>query len=54
MSLTTTYNIRITPTNSKDASYDIEITTGDLDWSMSQYQRNRDAFTWEIISKNEN
>ena len=30
-------------------SYDIELTTDDLEWSMEQYQRNRDFLTWEII-----
>ena len=30
-------------------SYDIELTTEDLEWSMQQYQRNRDFLTWEII-----
>ena len=30
-------------------SYDIELTTKDIEWSMDQYQRNRKPFTWEII-----
>ena len=32
----------------------LEISTNDLEWSMMQYQRNRDTFTWKIIEKNEN
>ena len=27
----------------------IEITTKDIEFSMNQYARNRDAFTWKII-----
>jgi len=42
-----TYKIRIQEHGS--VSYDIELTTEDLEWSMEQYQRNRDFFTWEII-----
>lgn len=42
-----TYKIRIQEHGS--VSYDIEITTDNLEWSMEQYQRNRDFFTWEII-----
>lgn len=43
------YRIRITPHNTLDASYILEITTADLNWSMDQYQRNRAALTWELI-----
>lgn len=27
----------------------IELTTDRLDWSMEQYQRNREPLTWNII-----
>lgn len=27
----------------------IQISTKDIEWSMNQYARNRDAFTWKII-----
>jgi len=43
-----TYSILITPINAKDASYTIEITTDDIENSMDQYGRNRDAFSWQI------
>ena len=33
--------------------YTIEITSDDINWSMEQYQRNRDAFSWEILEVNE-
>lgn len=29
----------------------INLETDDLEWSMSQYQRNRPPFKWEIINK---
>jgi exonuclease VII small subunit len=32
----------------------LESNTNDLEWSMAQYQRNRDVFTWKIIDDNEN
>lgn len=30
--------------------YEIELNTDRLDWSMDQYQRNRDPFNFKIIS----
>ena len=42
-----TYKIKIQEYSS--VSYDIELTTKDIEWSMDQYQRNRKPFTWEII-----
>jgi hypothetical protein len=29
----------------------ITLTTDDLKWSMSEYQRNRKPFKWEIINE---
>jgi hypothetical protein len=49
MKHTKTYKIEITPCHATDASYIIELTTGDLEWSMDEYARNRDPFTWKII-----
>lgn len=50
---TETYKIKITPiTEQKFCAvkpYTLEITSGDIEWSMDQYQRNREPFTWEII-----
>ena len=52
-----TYKIQITPLTETmgrgDAPYIIEITSDDINWSMEQYQRNRDAFSWEILEVNE-
>ena len=52
-----TYKIEITPLTETmgrgDAPYTIEITTDDINWSMEQYQRNREAFRWEILEVNE-
>ena len=43
------YTIKITPLNTLNVSYILEIECADLNWSMDQYQRNRDPFTWEVI-----
>lgn len=51
---TKTYKIEITPHHASDASYIIELTTGDIEWSMGEYARNRDPFAWKIIEQNEN
>lgn len=52
-----TYKIEITPLTETsgrgDAPYTIEITTDRINWSMKQYQRNREAFSWEILEVNE-
>ena len=35
-----------------DGSTDeIELTTDDLEWSMEEYQRNREPFTWEVLDQ---
>ena len=52
-----TYKIEIKPLTKtmgrQDAPYVIELTTDDINWSMKQYQRNRDVFEWEILEVNE-
>ena len=51
------YTILITPLTETgvrvDAPYTIIIESDRIDWSMEQYQRNRDAFNWEIKEVNE-
>lgn len=44
------YKIKITENESKK-SYNIELTTDRIEFSMDQYQRNRPALSWEIIEK---
>jgi hypothetical protein len=50
-----TYKIEITYlTEQKYCStkpYIIELTTDSIEWSMEQYQRNRQPLTWKIIEK---
>ena len=41
-----TYNIKITYLNGE--TDEIELTTDRLDWSMEQYQRNREPLRWSI------
>ena len=55
-----TYKILITPhviegeqSQIIEKPYTIDLTTDDINWSMEQYQRNREAFTWEILEVNE-
>ena len=51
------YKVKITPVHRDDKSgkinkgtpYDFMIQTHDLEWSMEQYQRNRELFEWERI-----
>tara|TARA_B110001450_G_scaffold169872_1_gene158318 strand:+ start:667 stop:819 length:153 start_codon:yes stop_codon:yes gene_type:complete len=47
------YQIIITPLNAKGASYILVIESDRIEWSMEQYQRNRDAFDWKIKEVNE-
>mgnify|MGYP001214065708 CR=1 FL=1 len=42
------YKILITPR--MGAPYEIELETDRLEWSMEQYQRNRDPLTWKVLS----
>ena len=44
-----TYTVEITPLDKKDLKYTITIETEDLQKSMTQFQRNRNAFNWEIL-----
>lgn len=55
-----TYKILITPhviegeqSQIIEKPYTIDLTTDDINWSMEQYQRNRETFTWEILEVNE-
>jgi hypothetical protein len=49
-----TYKIKIKPITSHNycavKPYIIEVKTDNLDWYMEQYQRNREALSWEIIT----
>ncbi len=46
------YLIEITYHGSEDSEV-ITLKTDDLAWSMSQYQRNRQPLTWELIDVKE-
>lgn len=43
------YKILITPVYGE--KYTIDLETDRLEWSMEQYQRNRDPLNWEVINK---
>lgn len=34
---------------SNHSSYELEIETNDIEWSMDQYQRNRPPFSYKVI-----
>tara|TARA_A100001515_G_scaffold98276_1_gene79174 strand:- start:109 stop:309 length:201 start_codon:yes stop_codon:yes gene_type:complete len=44
--------VEITYSETKDKEV-ITLNTDDLAWSMNQYQRNRQPFTWELLDVKE-
>ena len=46
------YKIEITPVNKDDKSYITKIQTDNIEWSMEQYQRNREPLTWKMMNWN--
>ena len=47
-----TYKIKITYLTENDIQPEIiEIKTDDINWSMDQYQRNRQPLKWEIVNE---
>jgi hypothetical protein len=46
------YKIKITYLIQSDVQPEIiELSTDDIQWSMSEFQRNREPFKWEIINE---
>jgi len=43
------YEIQITPIDATQEPYIFKVQTHDLEWTMEQYQRNREIFEWELI-----
>jgi len=43
------YKIKIT--DKEGNTQTLEIMSTDINWTMEQYQRNREPFTWEIIEE---
>ena len=43
------YLIEITESNGEVST--LELETDRLDWSMQQYQRNRNPFTWKVVAE---
>ena len=44
-------NYKVKLTDKEGNTMVLEISSTDIDWSMKQYQRNREPFTWEIIEE---
>lgn len=42
-------NYKVKLTDKEGNTMVLEIMSTDIEWSMKEYQRNRDPFTWEII-----
>ena len=47
------FKIKIKPVDKTEEPYMQEFHTDDIKWSMDQYQRNRRAYTWELIDYEE-
>ena len=45
-----TYKVKITYITENDVQPEIvELTTDNIQWSMDEYQRNREQLKWEIV-----
>jgi hypothetical protein len=45
-----TYKVKITYITENDVQPEIvELTTDNIQWSMDEYQRNREPLKWEIV-----
>jgi hypothetical protein len=49
------YTIQITPISNHNycstKPYTVEFETNNIEFTMEQYQRNRDPFNWEIVNQ---
>jgi hypothetical protein len=43
------YHIEINYFNSNEEAEVVELETEDIEWSMDQYQRNREPLNWKIV-----
>jgi len=48
----TWYKIQVTPLNEEQEPYTFKVQTKDIDWTMEQYQRNREPFHWKVLDWN--
>jgi hypothetical protein len=46
------YKIRITPLDEEQEPYTFKVQTKNIDWTMEQYQRNREPFHWKVLDWN--
>jgi hypothetical protein len=46
------YKIEITPLDTKEESYVFKVETDDIEWTMTQYQRNRKPLNWKMLDWN--
>ncbi len=48
----TWYKIQVTPLNEEQESHIFKVKTKDINWTMEQYQRNREPFEWKMLDWN--
>ena len=46
------YKILVTPLNEEQEPFVFKVETHDIDWTMEQYQRNREPFHWKMLDWN--
>jgi len=46
------YKIEVIPYDEEKEPYVFKVKTKDIEWTMEQYQRNREPFKWEILNWN--
>ena len=46
------YKIKVTPLDQEQEPYVFKVQTKDIDWTMEQYQRNREPFHWKMLDWN--
>ena len=48
------YKIQITYLNESDIQPEVvELNTDNINWTMEQYQRNRNPFNWKVLNEKE-
>lgn len=49
MSTNKWYKIEVIPLNEDEQSHIFKVQTHDINWTMEQYQRNREPFEWKML-----
>jgi len=46
------YKIQVSPLEEGQEPYVFKVKTHNIDWTMEQYQRNREPFHWKVLDWN--